>query len=621
MAERGPNSASGKLVHRAHLRRRIGAVTILFLLDSLCWAFALVTSLLLRFDLDVPTDQWLPLVVVILWTGLVQLLIGWATFLYRGRHRHGTFGEVRTVFTSALITAAFVWLAVLLISPSTGIPRSLVPIALPIALVAMFAFRYFRRMFIEFRRGPSARAVPTLIYGAGYVGERITRRLMTDPTAGYWPVGLIEDDPEKRYVQFDRVKVRGTIDDLEQVACASGAKAILVAMGDPDRDLLVRVQGDAKRLGLEVKVMPPLDEMLRRGVRATDLRDLQIEDLLGRPPLDTEIDAVAGYLTGKRVLVTGAGGSIGSELCVQIMRFNPRELIMLDRDETALQHAQLSVQGHGLLDSRDVVLADIREAERIKSIFLDRRPDVVFHAAALKHLPMLQQYPDQGWKTNVLGTLNVLLAAEAAQVSTLINVSTDKAANPTSVLGHSKQLAERLTAHLGARTGNRYISVRFGNVIGSRGSMLPTFTRLIEQGGPLTVTHPDVTRFFMTIPEACQLVIQAGGIGQTGEVLILDMGEPVRILDIAERMISISGREDVDIVFTGLRPGEKLHEELVGDRESPSRPLHPKISHAQVLPIAPESLDYERWIDAVCGEEVTTPHATLVAATGRERSQ
>jgi dTDP-glucose 4,6-dehydratase len=219
---------------------------------------------------------------------------------------------------------------------------------------------------------------------------------------------------------------------------------------------------------------------------------------------------------------------------------------------------------------------------------------VVFHAAALKHLPMLEQYPDEAWKTNVLGTLNVLQAARSVGVKTFVNISTDKAANPTSVLGHSKRVAEKLTAWAGGETGLKYLSVRFGNVIGSRGSMLPTFASLIEAGGPLTVTHPDVTRFFMTIPEACQLVVQAGGIGRSSEVLILDMGEQVRIMDVAERMIEMSGK-DISIVFTGLRPGEKLHEELIGIHESDERPIHPKISHTSIDPISPARLDKAGW--------------------------
>lgn len=240
------------------------------------------------------------------------------------------------------------------------------------------------------------------------------------------------------------------------------------------------------------------------------------------------------------------------------------------------------------------MLADIREEATLRDIFAERRPEVVFHAAALKHLPMLEQYPDEAWKTNVLGTLNVLNAARGVGVDTFVNISTDKAANPTSVLGHSKRVAEKLTAWAGQETGMRYLSVRFGNVIGSRGSMLPTFQTLIEAGGPITVTHPDVTRYFMTIPEACQLVIQAGGIGRTGEVLILDMGEPVSILEVAKRMIAMSGK-NIEIVFTGLRHGEKLHEVLVGAQENLERPFHPKVSHTRADSISPERLDKAGW--------------------------
>ena len=269
----------------------------------------------------------------------------------------------------------------------------------------------------------------------------------------------------------------------------------------------------------------------------------------------------------------------------------------LDRDESGLHTTQISIFGHGLLDTKDAVLADIRDAESLQQVFRDRRPEVVFHAAALKHLPMLEQYPAEAWKTNVLGTLNVLNAAMDIGVERFVNVSTDKAADPTSVLGHSKRMAERLTAWAARQDAGSYVSVRFGNVLGSRGSMLPTFQAQIEKGGPVTVTHPDVTRYFMTIPEACELVVQAGAIGEDGQVMILDMGEPVRIMEVAERMIEMSGK-DVEIVFTGLRHGEKLHEDLFSVNEQVESPLHPRITHAPVVPASPHVLAYEPWLEA-----------------------
>ncbi len=399
------------------------------------------------------------------------------------------------------------------------------------------------------------------------------------------------------------------------MAKAFGAKKVIVALGSPEPKLLREVHDKADKNGLVVKVMPSMDVLLERGVRGEDLRDLEIEDLLGRPPVDTHVEEVAGYLQGRRVLVTGAGGSIGSQLCVEINKYAPAELVMVDRDETGLQEAQLSAFGTGLLNTREVVLADIRDEEALERIFSERKPEVVFHAAALKHLPMLEQYPDEAWKTNVLGTRNVLEAARAHKVTTFINISTDEAANPSSVLGYSKRLAEKLTAWMGAATAQTYLSVRFGNVIGSRGSLLPTFTRLAREGRPLTVTDPRATRYFMTIPEACQLVLQAGGIGKPGEVLILDMGEPVRIMEIAERIVAMSGK-NLPIHITGLREGEKIHEELMGDGETDERPLHSKISHAKVPPTAPANLDKGRWDEGLKKPTKTDPRSISTPVEG-----
>jgi FlaA1/EpsC-like NDP-sugar epimerase len=287
------------------------------------------------------------------------------------------------------------------------------------------------------------------------------------------------------------------------------------------------------------------------------------------------------------VLVTGAGGSIGSELCRQISRYGLAELIMLDRDESALHAVQLSLTGRALLDGRDVVLCDIRDAEALNQIFLSRRPDVVFHAAALKHLPMLEQYPAEAVKTNVIGTQNVLAAAARADVELFVNISTDKAANPSSVLGYSKRIAERITAAYARSASGNYLSVRFGNVLGSRGSVLTTFAEQIASGGPITVTDPEITRYFMTIEEACQLVVQAGAIGRPGEALVLEMGEPVKILDVAHHLIRLAA-QPVKVEFTGLRVGEKLHEELFGEHEPRDvRPWHPQVSHVPVVAIDP----------------------------------
>ncbi|WP_307093194.1 nucleoside-diphosphate sugar epimerase/dehydratase [Arthrobacter sp. B2I5] len=482
----------------------------------------------------------------------------------------------------------------LLLPASDDFPRSSPLIGLLVAFVLMAGARLVYRASYDRRLRPGESATPTLVYGAGQLGQHVIQQMIRDKYSPFRPVGIIDDNPRLRSFRLEGVPVLGGRAQLANVARERRAEVLIFAIARADAEQLRQVSDDADTAGLRLLVLPLLADVLEGRTRLGDLRDVSISDLIGRHAVDTELDSIAGFITNKRVLVTGAGGSIGSELCREVMRFSPAEVIMLDRDETGLQGTQISISGHGLLDTDEVVLADIRDEKTIRDIFLRRRPEVVFHAAALKHLPMLEQYPNEAWQTNVLGTLNVLRAAKAAKVETFVNISTDKAANPTSVLGYSKRLGERLTAWFAADTKKAYLSVRFGNVIGSRGSMLPTFKLQIEAGGPLTLTHPDVTRYFMTIPEACQLVVQAGAIGCPGQVLILDMGEPVRIMDVAQRMIAKSGRK-ITISITGLRQGEKLHEDLVGAGEADDRPIHPKISHTVAPPLSPNDLLLNHW--------------------------
>lgn len=565
-----------------------------FSVDAEAWVIAITFAVLFRFDFATDRIGWPSVGILVALAMLLQAAVGWIFALYRGRHQHGAFHEAQTLLATVVTVSAILFAVNFFILANSGLPRSAALVALPVAFVLMGGSRYLQRAVSERRVRPMESAQRTLIYGAGQTGSYLVKRMLSDPASPYVPVGLIDDDAYKRRLRLANVPVLGTKEDLEEVAKKTSAVALVLCIARADAAFIREISDLADRAGLRMMVLPLLSEILEGGMKLADLRDVAIEDLIGRHPVDTEVESIAGYITGKRVLVTGAGGSIGAELCRQLSKFSPQELIMLDRDETGLHGAQMSISGHGLLDSDDVVLADIRDPQAITEIFEHRRPEVVFHAAALKHLPMLEQYPEEAWKTNVLGTLNVLSAARAAGVKTFVNISTDKAANPTSVLGHSKRVAERLTAWAASRTDATYLSVRFGNVIGSRGSMLPTFIAQIEAGGPVTVTDPQVTRYFMTIPEACQLVIQAGAIGRPGEVLILDMGQPVRILDVAERMIAMSGRS-VDIVFTGLREGEKLHEELIGSSERDERPFHPQVTHTAVPALSPAELDHERW--------------------------
>ena len=356
---------------------------------------------------------------------------------------------------------------------------------------------------------------------------------------------------------------------------------MLIAIPSADASLVRELSEVGVGSGLQVRVLPPVSELLDGRVGEGDIRSLTEEDLLGRREIDTDIAAIAGYLSGRRVLVTGAGGSIGSELCRQVARFAPAALAMLDRDESALQAVQLSIEGRALLDSRQLIVADLRDRPRLEEVFDEHRPEVVFHAAALKHLPLLQLHPEEGVKTNVLGTLNTLSVSLAHGVTRFVNVSTDKAADPTSVLGYTKRITERLSAAADDVGDGTYISVRFGNVLGSRGSVLTTFRSQIATGGPVTITHPDVSRFFMTIEEAVQLVVQAGAIGDGGEVLVLEMGDQVRITDLARRLIE-QADTPVEIVFTGLREGEKVQEVLVGRAEVSEPTSHALINRVSV---------------------------------------
>jgi FlaA1/EpsC-like NDP-sugar epimerase len=426
-----------------------------------------------------------------------------------------------------------------------------------------------------------------LIYGAGDAGRQVLHLLRGDADE---VVGFLDDNPGKRHLRISGVPVLGEGKQLARVAAERQVDVVVLAVPSASGQLVDRAQKATQAAGLDFLVLPRVSEMIGGQVSAADIRPVDISDVLGRHQVSTSITEIAGYLTGKRVLITGAGGSIGSELARQVHKFGPATLVMLDRDESALHAVQLSIFGHGLLDEPNTVLCDIRDREALDKVFEAHRPEIVFHAAALKHLPMLERYPDEGWKTNVLGTLNLLRVSERHEVAHFVNISTDKAADSTSVLGTTKRIAEQLTAWYAKRGVGHFISVRFGNVLGSRGSMLHTFTAQIEAGGPITVTHPDVTRYFMTIPEACELVVQAGTMGRSGDVMVLEMGTPVKILDVAQRMIELSHAPNVEIVFTGLRTGEKLHERLFSDEELPAVTEHPMIRSVAVPPVDPAEL-------------------------------
>jgi FlaA1/EpsC-like NDP-sugar epimerase len=509
--------------------------------------------------------------------------------LHQGRYAVGSVDEMKGLAVAVAIGTAVTSVVDLAAGRFRMVPPSVPPVGGVMAFVVMLALRLAIRSQREGAVRPRT-GRPTLVFGAGDAGRQLIASMLATPESPYLPVGMLDDDPTKRHVRIRGVHMLGGRERLALAVRSSAAEVLVIALPSAESTLVRDLLRRTAEAGIEMKVLPHLSDLWSGRVGIRDVRDVDITDLLGRRQVDTNVDTIAGYLRGKRVLVTGAGGSIGSELSRQISRYGPAELMMLDRDESALHAVQLSLRGVAQLDLPEVILADIRDADLMRRMFIQRRPEVLFHAAALKHVNMLEQYPEEGWKTNVLGTRNVLEAASATGVGHFINISTDKAANPVSVLGHSKRLAERLTATYAQMNERRYLSVRFGNVLGSRGSVLDTFAAQIARGGPVTVTHPEATRFFMSIPEAVQLVIQGGAIGAGGEALVLDMGTAVPVAYVAAQLIALDGRP-IDIVYTGLRPGEKLHESWFGAGERDRRPVHPLISHVVVPPLDASQLD------------------------------
>ena len=558
-----------------------------FLIDMTIWSITVTGAAYARFEFQGHHDPFgatkasvfrvIPMVLI------VHAIAGYLVGIYRRRWRYGSFDEVGGLVVSTTITTVVLLFLRFFDNSRNPFPRSVIVVAGFWGLCFVASSRYLWRLMREQMRRPTAlTAAKILVYGAGEGGIQMVNTLMRNPLSPYLPVGFLDDNPDTHRLSISGVPVIGGRDQMAEARARTGASTLLIAIPSADSALISDISARARLLSMDVKVLPALQSLNERPLNTSDIRDLTDEDLLGRRKVVIDLQQISDYLVNRRVLVTGAGGSIGSELCRQLARFNPAELIMLDRDESALHEVQLSIHGRALLNTPQTVLADIRDAETIKHIFNTRKPEVVFHAAALKHLPLLETYPTEAYQTNVLGTLTLLEASAQAGVGVFVNISTDKAANPISVLGYSKRIAERITAHFGKTVSSgKYMSVRFGNVLGSRGSVLMSFRDQITNGGPLTVTHRGVTRYFMTISEAVQLVIQAGAIGKSGEALVLDMGTPVSIYEVAKQLVTNSGKA-IDIEIVGLRAGEKVHEELFGDGEADIRPSHPLISHVQV---------------------------------------
>jgi FlaA1/EpsC-like NDP-sugar epimerase len=513
---------------------------------------------------------------------LVFILFGFYDRWWRYVSTRDMWGAARGVTVASLVADVTVYFA----SPVADVrlPRSIAVMDWLLLLAFVAGSRLIARSVFE-RPTPGrlvARGKEVLVVGAGEAARDTIREMHRNPQLGYTPIGLVDDDPRKKNIRIHGVRVLGTTGDLPHLLRDNKPDEILIAVPSASGEFRRSVVTTTRELGVPVKTLPGLHELISGEIDlAAQIRPVQVEDVLGREPVDVDLDSAAPYVEGKTVLVTGAGGSIGSELCRQLTRLGPRRLILVELGEGSLFEIERELVDERGFSAAVPVLADVGNPTKMRQVFERYEPSVVFHAAAYKHVPLMEANPLESVRNNALATKVVADAAVEHGVHRFVLVSTDKAVNPKTVMGQSKAVCEWVVEAYGAREdiSTRFVAVRFGNVLGSSGSVIPIFRRQIEKGGPVTVTHPEMTRFFMTIPEAASLVIQSGSIGGEGHVFVLDMGDPIKIVALAEQMIRLSGRDPVEIgiAFVGARPGEKLHEELWGESETVVATAHPKI--------------------------------------------
>ena len=450
-------------------------------------------------------------------------------------------------------------------------------------VISIGGVRLSMRVFREFFADSSVmeNAKPTLIVGAGAAGTLLVRQMLMHPAMRMDPIAFVDDDPEKLRKDIYGVRILGAIKDIERIVDTMGITKVVIAMPSLPIKKLNEVYDVARKTGAECVILPNIDDVMSGNLHVQQLRNVEIEDLLGRDPVQLDQTMIEKQLRGKKILVTGAGGSIGSEICRQVAKFKPKEIVILGHGENSIYQLNMELVGkYSQHFTITPVIADVQDRKRIFEVMDKYRPDVVYHAAAHKHVPLMELNPREAVKNNILGTRNVAEAASHARVKAFVMVSTDKAVNPPNIMGATKRLCEMIVQDMATRSEyTKFVAVRFGNVLGSRGSVIPLFKKQIAEGGPITVTHPDIVRYFMTIPEAAQLVIQAGALARGGEIFVLDMGQPVKIVDLAKNLIRLSGYDegDIEIKFTGLRPGEKMYEELLNEGEVNPKQVFPKI--------------------------------------------
>jgi FlaA1/EpsC-like NDP-sugar epimerase len=627
--------------------RRFGRRTGLAVLhDLIAAAVAWMLAFWLRLNLELPPEyhaimlHTLPAVVPL------QGAIFWIFGLYRGIWRYASLHDLRLIVVTVTIAALAVPALLVLLALATGVPRSVFVLDPLLLVLMMGGSRLGYRAWKEGRLASltNAGGTPVLILGAGDVAEILIRDLSANR---HWRIlGLLDDEADKQGRAIHGVPVRGRLADVQAVARQLDVSYAIIAMPSVSHRVRRKAVQLATAAGLKVMTVPSFDDIVGGKVTVSQLRRVELDDLLGRDPVVLDSAGLSRILSGKVVMVTGAGGSIGSELCRQAARFGPAQLVLFELSEFALYQVEQEFRRDYPALSIVCAVGDARNALRVAQILREYRPRVVFHAAAYKHVPLMEEV--NAWEAvqnNVLGTHTLAEAATQHGVEAFVLISTDKAVNPVNVMGASKRLAEMVCQAWQAHSPTRFIMVRFGNVLGSAGSVIPKFRQQIAEGGPVTVTHPEITRYFMSIPEASQLVLQAGAMGKGGEIFVLDMGEPVRIVDLAREMIRLSGfsESEIRITFSGLRPGEKLYEEVLADDERTLPTPHPKLRVARARPVEPDWLpgliqwlvrpvtladdevriDLARWVpeySSAKGEPETHPAAAPAQRTAASRA-
>jgi FlaA1/EpsC-like NDP-sugar epimerase len=584
---------------------------IMVVADAVLFACAYLGAYLIRFEFAIPADHMATLRLTIVPAILCKMAVAQVFGLYRGMWRYTSLSDLLVVLRAVAVGSLLIFSALLF--ARTESPYSRATLLLDGVLTFLFigGFRVVIRLYfthswerfftLDFYTRSGTDAAKLLIVGAGKDAEGIVRDMRNRFDRRYRVAGFVDDDPEVRGKLIHGYPVLGSIEDLGDIVASQSIDEVLIAKATATAREMRVIVTRCEEAGVKARIIPSVGEILADKVSLKSIRDVSFEDLLGRETVELELDRIGGYLKDRRVLVTGAGGSIGAELCRQIAPFDPAMLYLLDQSESALYDIEMELRHHPTLTVRhEPILADVSHRDRMRRIFDETRPEVVLHAAAYKHVPMLERYPWEAVVCNILGTRNLLeLCREVDSVTRFVLVSSDKAVNPTNVMGATKRVAELLTqAYDVANPRTTHQSVRFGNVVGSAGSVIPLFRKQIESRGVVTVTHPDILRYFMSIPEASQLILQAGAMGQGGEIFILDMGEPIKIVDLARDLIRLSGFEpetDIPIEFIGLRPGEKLFEELITEGEG----IVPT-DHRKIMVLRPEETNGQ--LDALLDE-------------------